>query len=691
MADLVFELGCEELPAGAVARASADLERHVVHLLDEQNLVHGEPKSLATPRRLILSIPGLPEGQADSVVEKRGPSDQAAFDADGKPTKALEGFCRGAGIDPSTVVKRDGYAWAEVHVKGKSTLELLAEILPTAVKSLTFDKTMRWGSGRMRFARPVRWIVAVLDGQTVKFEIEGVPSGNFSRGHRFDSPEPFPVSTFDQFVKDLRTRNVEPDPESRRTKILTEAKAVAKGAPDLPEALVDENVFLTEWPTCHLGSFEPSFLDLPDPVLVTAMAKHERFFPVRDEASKITNTFVSVRNSGDEATVRAGNEWVLNARFNDAQFFFKEDHLKSLDDFLALTDRMLFQDKLGTVRQRADRLRALAGYVALQTGATDEEEKLANQAGLYAKADLASGLVGELSSLQGVIGGEYARREGFPEPVCHAIACQYDLGKNPHPTTVESKTAVRLLVADQLDKLVGFLGLGLLPKGSSDPFGLRRAATLLIEAAWSWPDTFPGYSDSIREAVTYYMGQSIDLQADNIAPALAEIFRGRYEALLPDLSHDVLTATVTSASDSLALDPCAIRTRTQAMTVLSKDTALVQTMTRPLNILAAAQKKADFSLPDALHVADLQSPTGELLATHITKANDEARHALHRGESGNLVELFERLQGDIHDFFEATMIMADEPQVRAARLKLVAEASEVLLMVGDFSQIVIEG
>lgn len=685
MVDFLFELGCEELPAGSVARASADLERLVLGELGDAGLSWTGVERYATPRRLILSVTGLPEGQADSVVEKRGPAEGSAFHADGMPTKALEGFCRGAGVDPGSVEVRDGYVWVRQEVKGRLTGDLLAEVLPKAIRGLTFDKTMRWGSSRMRFARPIRWILAVLGGDVVSFDIEGVASGRFSRGHRFDFPEPFEALTLDGLLRELRARHVEPDAEVRRARILEQAKAVAWGTPDLPEGLVDENVFLTEWPTAHEGSFDPGYLDLPEPVLVTAMAKHERFFPVRGEDGRLVNTFVSIRNSGEEASVKAGNEWVLNARFNDARFFFEEDQRKSLDDFLAATERMLFQDKLGTVRQRADRLADLTGFLIREAGGSEEEVAEGSRAARYAKADLATGLVSELSSLQGVIGGAYAEREGFSARSARAIGVQY----KPEAAAGDLVSET-LVAADQTDKLAGFLGLGLVPKGSSDPFGLRRCATVLIELAWEGSSAM-GYEAAFEKALALYAGQGMDLDGVAVRQQSAELFRSRYEALMPDLAPDVFEAAVGAAPDAVLLEPKTVRARAQAMAVLDKDATLVVTLRRPLTILASAERKGALDLPDALSPEALDSDSGVALASAMVKASREVHHGLRREEPALVAQELRDLAGFVHDFFEGTMIMAEDPQVRTHRLKLVAETAAVILSVGDFTRIVLEG
>ena len=485
MPELLLELGCEELPASFVRKAYGDLQSAITSRLDETGIAFGAAQSLGTPRRLIVRVEDVTERQPDVEKDQRGPGLTAAFDADGNPTKALEGFCRSQGASISDLRKEGDYVWLTKTIAGKPTVEVLSTLLPDAIKALSFDKSMRWGTLRMRFARPIRWILAAFDSHPISFEIDGIQAGIESRGHRFNYPENFVAKTFDQLVSQLRNREVEPDPAVRESRIREGALSVAGGKPDMPDALVDENVFLTEWPTAIEGAFRTEFLELPVPVLVIAMAKHEKMFPVRDDREQLTNKFVSIRNGGVDEVVKDGNAWVLNARFNDAKFFYDEDRKHSLQDFLEKTRAIVFQDKLGTVRQRAYRLAELGKKVASATGAGAEEQEMAEKAGLYAKADLPTGLVSELPALQGLIGGEYARREGLPDAVCWAIASHYDLARNPKVDCEGVRTAVRLSIADQLDKLVGYLGIGQAPSGSSDPYGLRRAATILIEACAS--------------------------------------------------------------------------------------------------------------------------------------------------------------------------------------------------------------
>lgn len=694
MPELLLEVGCEELPASFVEKAYSDLREKVVSLLSEAKVLGegSQATALGTPRRLIVSVSDLAPRQQDEVKEMRGPALKAAFDDAGNPTPALLGFCKSNGVDPASIRKDDKYVWVDKTVEGKDTNALLQELLPQAIKSLTFDKTMRWGSARMRFARPIRWILAAFDGKAVPFAVENVQSTITSTGHRFYSPDLFEARSLTELLSELRGRHVEPDPEVRRANILEGAKKVASGDPLLTKDLVDENVFLSEWPTPIEGEFRQEFLDLPRPVLITAMAKHEKMFPVEDSQGKMTNRFVFVRNSGEDDTVRQGNQWVLNARFNDAQFFYTEDAKHTMDQFLERTSTIVFQEKLGHVRQRAERLSKLAEAIAVATGADKDEQVLARTAGLYCKADLSTGLVSELPSLQGVIGAEYAHREGMLDEVCWAIRTHYDLSKNALIDSPSARTAVRVTLADQIDKLAGYLGLGLIPSGSSDPFGLRRAVTLCIEAAWSWPYRIPGYGDLLYAALELYKEQGFELNAEGAFSAAEDILASRYEALLPDVRHDILAAAIAPGD---LCSPRRVRMRVKAMEHFAKDVPFVQTATRPMNIVSAALKKGvAFATTDSLTQIDpdaLQSEQGFALLQALKLRQEELDKAVAEERVEDVISLLRALEKPINEFFDSTMVMAEEEDVRFARLSLMNACSAQLLEAGDFSKLVIEG
>lgn len=678
MPELLLELGTEELPASAVERAFLDLASKIEKELTTAGLIGDGSKtiSMGTPRRLIVGISNVLASQPDSVKEQRGPSAGAAYLADGSPSPALQGFCRSQAVALEELHNDGQYVWATKKVPGRPAGQVLAEVLPKCIRSLSFDKTMRWGSSRMRFARPIRWILAAFGGSLVPFELETVCSGLSSFGHRFYAPHSFSATYVDQLLWELRKRFVEPDPEVRRAAIMSKSKEVAEGAVELSEALVEENVFLTEWPTPIAGHFQSSFLELPEPVLITAMAKHEKMFPVRDGDRKLTNQFVFVRNSGEDKSVTAGCEWVLNARFNDARFFFEEDKKTSLDEFRQLTSRIVFGEGLGTVLEHAERMERLAlGSSHLQLAAK------------YAKADLSSGLVGELASLQGIIGGEYARREGLPEPVCWAISQQYNLALGAAGDGDARQTAIWLVILDQLDKLVGYLGRGQAPSGSSDPFALRRAASQLIDAAWLL-DEGVDYLDWPDRIATLYADQGYELDREGILAGIESLFTSRYSALLPDVRYDVLEAVL--GGQRAWSRPKSVLKRCAVTEEIAKDVSLVQTLTRPINIVRSAIEKGIDVGEGAPDPELIQSNSGSNSSEGVNSGIVLLQRLNFLPREANAESL--RTLGPLIDaFFDQTMMMVEDVPTRTARLALNRQVMDHIFTLADVSKIVIAG
>ncbi len=683
MASILVELGCEELPAVSVEQATISFLELVKQGLEKAGLTAGESVWFATPRRMILSIEGVPEVQPDMEKVSRGPGAKAAFDASGNPTPALLGFCRGQGIDAASIVTEGDYVWAKTVVKGRPTLEVLQELIPEAIRSIQFPKSMRWGTGRMRFARPIRWILATLNGTVIPFELEGVVSGGHSFGHRFLNPEQFPASSLQDLLGGLRQRSVEPDPNAREKRIREGLLELAgTGQIVASDELIRENVYLTEWPMPTKGSFREEFLALPEPVLITAMAKHEKSFPLRDAMGTITNEFVCIRNSGEEATVSEGFAWVLNARFGDAKFFYEADADKSLGDFLDMTDRMTFQEVLGTMRQRADRLAELTK--ALAKNLDEGLEADAFQAGLFAKADLSSGLVSELTSLQGIVGSEYGRRSGLPEDVCYAIETHYSYEVNCPAESRREKLGMCLTMADQLDKVAGYLGIDLAPSGSSDPFALRRAVTILIESGY--PGTLLPFFEQAGQG---YRMQGLPHDAEKASQHLEAVLAGRYQVAFEEIRHDVVEASMPSSLSEL-FDSSYVAARVESLAMVADDAAFVQSATRPINIITSALSKGEeieFSGWDSVDQSALDSAEAVALLA-------AARAVPRLNECEDVVEAVEALvglKGAIDAFFDSTMVMAPEPAVRKARLGLVMGLRNLLLSYGNFSKIVIEG
>jgi len=678
MATLLLEIGVEELPASMVESASQQLLEGVCEAVREAGLGEADGATrYETPRRLIVFLPVVSPRQEGRQERRRGPSVAAAY-KDGAATPALHGFARGAAVDVDSVEVEGDYVWANVSIAGKPASEALGEPLAAAVRAISFDKTMRWGAGRTRFSRPIRWMVALLDHEVIPYSIETVSSGALSRGHRFLSPEEFPINP-SRFLEDLRERFVEPDTSARRELISTKSRELSPHAV-MSDELLDENANLTEWPMPILGSFREEFLTLPKAVLVTAMAKHERFFPV-ESGGVVTTQFVSVTNGGEPDTVRAGNEWVLNARLNDALFFYEEDSRKTIEEFWEATDRIVFQDKLGTIKQRTERLAKLADRIAtswdaytddidgssmdlvIETLSNKYRSSMAREAGRLSKADLSTGLVSELPSLQGTVGAEYALKQGYPKPVCLAIAEHYAHSGN--------KLANAVMCADQADRLAGYLGIGEAPSGSSDPYALRKAATMLLRTesgdVLKW----------VRWATEEYHGQDFDLQA--FEAALQDLLYGRFEALYPDIPYDVLAA---AWRDGLGESAADFLNRARIVSNIASDIGFVRTAKRPGNIVEAARKK---SLQIAVNVS-----------SSLLEHEDERALFAAYGEFGLSFDLeryvanLRQLAPLINAYFDKVMVMVDDENVRANRLKLLSDVDGLFRHVADFSKIVIE-
>jgi glycyl-tRNA synthetase beta chain len=678
MPHLLLEIGCEELPATGFPACLQGLGASVERRLSEAGLAPSEIRLAATPRRLIVGAWGIPERQADRTERKRGPKAAAAWESEGKPSRALEGFCRSQGVDPASVVEEDGYVWVDLSIAGRSSVEVLAEILPQCIAETPFAKSMRWAGRSERFARPVRWIVASLDGAVVDFEWAGIASGRQSRGMRHNGAPLLEAGSWDELMASLRAEGIEPDPAARAALVREQVLAAGGKGVMADEALIDENTHLTEAPGAHRGGFDPDFLRLPESVLITAMAKHERFFPIRGEDGRLRPEFVSVRNGGDPERVRHGNEWVLNNRFNDAAFFFDEDSRRTLEDFRADLAGMAYQKGLGTMLQKSERMEAVARAGAAQAGADPDRAALAAR---LAKADLSTGLVGELASLQGRIGEEYALREGHPEPVCRAVGAHYSV-EACEALQGEARTLAHLtLMADVLDKLVGYLGLGLAPKGSADPFALRQAATLFIRSSWARPWGHIEADVFVDASLAAYAAQGIALDSEQCRSLLEQLLRARFDQLVeaepgqPAPDHDARQSVLAGSGLMELTKPNQVRRRVWTASRAQQDAALVTALRRPVSILASAEEKGLAGDPQGPRPASPMSAAVDqamsVLAAETPPTPEQALAAL------------QRLEQPINEFFEGSMVMAEDADERQRNLNLMAAARAAILLIAN--------
>ena len=474
--ELFFELGTEEIPAGFIPRAMAGMEAIITRELFNARLSFDEIKTLATPRRLALMVKGIPAVQPDAELTATGPSKKAAYDADGKPTKAAEGFARGQGVDVSAIrivtTDKGEYISITRTETGRPTHELLSEILPKLINEIPFKKSMRWGDLDVRFARPIHWIVALFDGVVVPFEFGNITSGAVSRGHRFMANTAFPVRDYAHYLEECERHFVIPDPERRKEIIRRETHrvAIAAGGHLLPdEELLEQVSFLVEYPSAVHGTFSEEFLKVPKEVLITSMRSHQRYFSIVDAGGKLLPGFITINNTltQDPSVVVKGNQRVLRARLSDARFFFEEDQKIRLDERVEALKKVVYQQKLGTSFEKMERFKALAEGLADSLNTAVKAQT--GRAAWLCKADLVTGMVGEFPEVQGIMGREYALLEGEDAAVAAAIAEHY-LPIQAGGELPASDIGAFVSIADKLDTICGCFGVGLIPTGAADPY-----------------------------------------------------------------------------------------------------------------------------------------------------------------------------------------------------------------------------
>lgn len=690
MPSLLLEVGTEELPARFVEPARRQLADLLRAELERERLPAEQLRSWATPRRLAVLARGLPGRQPDVEREVRGPAAHVAFDARGRPTAAAVGFARSQGVPVESLERRPTpageYVFARRIERGRPAVEVLRELLPRVVTSLTFPKTMRWAGHDVRFARPIRWLVALLDAEVVPFELAGVPSGRQTYGHRQLSPGPHEVPHAEEYEEVVRRGFVLADRELRRAEVVRQVRQRARetqadAEPDLPDELVDEVTDLVEWPTAFAGWFDPGFLDLPEPVLVTVMRHHQRYFPVRGPHRGLVNVFVGVRN-GDEVgldTVREGNEWVLRARLVDARFFYQEDRKRPLEEWAERLGSLTFHEKLGSMQDKADRLVRLCGWLAGHAGLEPVRPRLERAARLC-KADLVTHMVGEFPELQGIIGAIYARQDGVWHEVCDAIEEHYrprgagdELPKTP--------LGALLAVADRADTLAGFLGVGIVPTGSGDPYGLRRAASGLLDILYDRRQALPLDLDAL-------MGQALEGYGERpefagAAERVVEFLRDRARAWLLEhgFAHDVVDAVLAVYSGV-----------PDFVDAVARAEALSQFRTRPE--FAAAYEAFDraYRIWDK-HSRELPGPTDHPAERALEEAVGVARREVAErvGRQAYLEALWclAGLRAPVARLFDEVLVNDPDPQVRARRHALLGQVVDLFWSVAHLEHLVV--
>ena len=699
-AELLFEIGIEELPFEFVAPALTALRESAGRVLQDARLSFESVKTYGTPRRLVLVVNDLLTHQTAVVKETMGPSRMVAFDQTGQPTKAAMGFAAGQGVAVENLEIRETpkgeYLFAVKRDTGRATATLLPELLPQLVEKISFPKAMKWNETGLRFARPVRWSAAMFGSKVVPVQIAGIKAGNRTYGHRvMGGGKPITVRDFKIYNQALERQGVILDPERRRTTIQEQINRLCvKAGVELnaDDALLDQAVYTTEWPCAVLGNFKPEYLAVPQEVLITSMKQHQGFFSVRDKKSgELAPHFIAIANSEPKnmSLIRTGNERVLAARLADAKFFFDEDRKISLEARAKKLDGVTFHQKLGTMAQKQERLVKLMTIIApfFKSGDYDFINRCGKAAALC-KADLLTGIVGEFPELQGIMGGEYAKREGVSEDVWKAIRDQY-LPIGMEARLPETSAGQALSLSDKVDTIVAFLSVGVVPKGSEDPYALRRHALSIVRII------IEGKLKIALDEIVQYAQDIVEKEIGH-TPAmlhspLSFIFERFkfYAGKLHIERDDVMVAVCATAYSRRPLDLLDVLERMKALQTVTAQPEfdpLIVGFKRAHRLVEKEQWERG-----PVEEARFQHPSESALHRAVGEERDKIVSALAVGEYSKALDFLVELKPRIDAFFEAVMVNAEDEAIRSNRLSLLKEVDELFMSFADFSQIVIQG
>ena len=703
-AEFLLEIGVEELPYQFIAPALTTLKDSAEQLFKDQRLSFHSIRTLGTPRRLTLVVEGLAALQTSMVKEAMGPSKSVAFDPAGQPTRAAMGFAAGQGVSVQDLQVRQtpkgDYLFAVKQEEGRPTKVVLEELLPQLIAKLTFPKAMKWNSTGARFARPVRWLVALYGGATLPIAAVGITAGNKTEGHRvLGSAKGLVVRDAESYLKGLERQGVMADPQRRRHMIEEQIAALCKEAGfrlNVDEDLLDQAVYTTECPNAIIGSFKPAYLEVPQEVLITSMKEHQGFFSLlHKETGRLVPHFIAVTNNRakDMGLIREGNERVLAARLSDAKFFFDEDRKIKLEDRVAKLAGVTFHQKLGTMEKKQQRVSKLASFIASSLKPQDSElKKACERAADLCKADLLTGVVGEFPELQGIMGGEYAKHDGESETVSQAIREQY-LPRSIEGELPKTTAGQVLSLADRLDSVAAFFYVGLVPTGSEDPFALRRSATAIVRIILEAP---------LQVNLGKYIDNAINLvHADGFKGTPDSEQEGRrrmteflfervrhYARIVHALRDDVIEAVLKQAHGK-ALD---------LVDLVQRMKALESVTTKPeFDPLIVGFKRAHRLVEKEqwdrkpVDTARFENPTESALYQVTVDEREKMKSAMTRGDYGQALDALVRMKPAIDAFFAAVMVNAEDPAVRSNRLSLLQEVDVFFNSFADFSQIVVQG
>ena len=688
MPELILEIGTEEIPAGFIPKALAAMEELADKMLSDARLTHGKIKAMGNPRRLFLHVEDLPERQPDEVRVVTGPPKRAAFDAAGKPTKAAEGFAKGqgVGVEELKIIETDKgeYISVTVEEKGAPTAAVLSELLPRFILSIPFAKSMRWGDRDIKFARPIHWILALFGGEVVHFELDGVKSGELTRGHRFLSPGSFRVKDFVSYMHQTRDNYTIVDPDVRREMVRHQVEQAAasinaKALPD--EGLLEEISFLVEYPVAVLGSFDREFLMLPKEVLVNSMREHQRYFALTDSKGVLMPNFITISNTKaeDMDVVRAGNERVLRARLSDAKYFYEHDLTRTLADRVDDLKKVTFQIKLGTTHEKVTRVVKLAEYIATELYKNDSVIKDASRAAYLCKADLVTGMVYEFPNLQGTMGGEYAARTGENEAVAKAITEHY-MPRFSGDLVPSTPAGTAVSMADKIDTIAGIFSIGKAPTGSEDPYALRRSALGIIAMIYNG-----GFRLSLKPLISEAVSllKVKDEAGTALQDTVLDFFRQRVSGQLT--SEGYAYDTVDSVLATYFDDVIDARERVVAISDFRKSDgfpAFITAFKRVANIIPAGfQENLDEGL--------LAEPSEKDLYYHYREIKDEVFSNIELGRYAHVLDRIAGIRPFVDKFFDDVMVMDKDEAIKNNRLALLGLLAGMFLRLADIRKIVV--
>jgi len=677
--DLLFEIGAEEIPAGFMPNILGQLKQLAETKLNDAHLPFESIATYGTPRRLSLIVKGLADTSAEISERHKGPSASIAYDADGNATKAAIGFARGKGLDVADLVVEDGYIYAETKTAGVPSKDIVSEMLPQLITGLNFPKSMHWGDLDAKFVRPVRWLVALLDEEVIPVEFATVQSGNVTRGHRFLGADEITIKNAASYVDTLKENFVMVDQDARReliSKQLHDMAASKNASIVWDDDLLEEINYLVEWPTALCGGFEESYLALPDAAIITPMKDHQRYFPLVGQDGKLLPMFLTVRNGSDHSieVVQAGNERVLRARLDDAKFFFNEDRKKPLIDRQDGLTKIVFQEGLGNLADKTERLLKLGRVFGEECGLHEDAAVVLERATELAKTDLTTGMVTEFTELQGVMGKEYALLDGESPEVAEAIFEQY-LPRFAGDVLPQTEAGKVLSIIDKVDNIVATFSRGLIPTGSQDPYALRRQTigilNILLGSEWNIS------LRPIFKASMELLNVAADKQ-EELLNQVEEFFTLRLKNIFLDreVPHHVIDLLLSnnelSVADAEGLVNALLANR------IDENVELVQAYTRMYNLV----KDVEYT---GVNSDLLKEDAEKALFEAASKASEASLAAWEAGDYAAVVAVPATLVPTINQFFEDVMVMDKDEAIKANRLQLVRLAYSVMAIIGDIS------